>query len=230
MKKMLLIAIITMLATMGLYAVDPATATFDITAVKDYVSSDEAWTPSFSYEELYESEGDELLDGREIEINPAQLNESLDLFRVKYITNDSMRQVTMTVTTQPFINENDDTIDVTYHFFDAVYVKDGDSAEWETYSPQSGGGRDYSWSDTKYIQTIATQSSASGSTYPYESPSLSRVYDYDGWFSANRLPYGSVKYALTVAVSFSSQMDGEALENLAGTYELPVTVTITSED
>ena len=229
MKKILLI-IITMLATMGLYAVDPATATFDITAVKDYVSSDEEWRPSFSYEELYESEGDELLDGREIEINPAQLNESLDLFRVKYITNDSMRQVTMTVTTQPFINENDDTIDVTYHFFDAVYVKDGDSAEWETYSPQSGGGRDYSWSDTKYIQTIATQSSASGSTYPYESPSLSRVYDYDGWFSANRLPYGSVKYALTVAVSFSSQMDGEALENLAGTYELPVTVTITSED
>ena len=128
MKKMLLIAIITMLATMGLFAVDPATATFDITAVKDYVSSDVEWTPSFSYEELYESEGDELLDGREIEINPAQLNESLDLFRVNYITNDSMRQVTMTVTTQPFINENDDTIGVTYHFSDAVYVKDDDSA------------------------------------------------------------------------------------------------------
>ena len=53
MKKMLLIAIITMLATMGLFAVDPATATFDITAVKDYVSSDVEWTPSFSYEELY---------------------------------------------------------------------------------------------------------------------------------------------------------------------------------
>lgn len=229
MKKILLI-IITMLATMGLYAVDPAMATFDITAVKDYVSSDEDWRPSFSYEELYESEGDELLDGREIEINPAQLNGSLDLFRVDYITNDSMRQVTMTVTTQPFINENDDTIGVTYHFSDAVYVKDDDSAEWETYSPQSGGGRDYSWSDTKYIQTIATQSSASGSTYSYESPSLSRVYDYDGWFSANRLPYGSVKYALTVAVSFSSQMGGVALKNLAGTYKLPVTVTIESKD
>lgn len=51
MKKILLIAIITMLATMGLYAVDPVTATFDITAVKDYVSSDEKWTPNFSYEE-----------------------------------------------------------------------------------------------------------------------------------------------------------------------------------
>lgn len=230
MKKILLIAIITMLATMGLFAVYPATATFDITAVKDYVSSDEAWTPSFSYEELYESEGDELLDGREIEINPAQLNESLDLFRVNYTTNDSMRQVSMTVTTQPFINENDDTIGVTYHFSDAVYVKDDDSAGWTTYSPQSGGGRDYSWSDTKYIQTIATQSSASGSTYSYESPSLSRVYDYDGWFSANRLPYGSVKYALTIAVSFSNEMNDDALKNLAGTYELPVTVTIESKD
>lgn len=230
MKKMLLIAIITMLATMGLYAVNPVTATFDITAVKDYVSSDEEWRPSFSYEELYESEGDELLDGREIEINPAQLNGSLDLFRVNYTTNDSRRQVTMTVTTQPFINENDDTIGVTYHFSDAVYVKDDDSAEWETYSPQSGGGRDHSWSDTKYIQTIATQSSASSSSYEYVSPSLSRVYDYDGWFSANRLPYDSVKYALTVAVSFSSQMNDDALKNLAGTYELPVTVTIASED
>ena len=229
MKKILLI-ISTMLATMGLFAVDPAIATFDITAVKDYVSSDEAWTPSFSYEELYESEGDELLDGREIEINPAQLNESLDLFRVNYTTNDSMRQVSMTVTTQPFINENDDTIGVTYHFSDAVYVKDDDSAGWTTYSPQSGGGRDYSWSDTKYIQTIATQSSASDSTYSYESPSLSRVYDYDGWFSANRLPYGSVKYALTIAVSFSNEMNDDALKNLAGTYELPVTVTIESKD
>lgn len=229
MRKILLI-IITMLATMGLFAVDPAIATFDITAVKDYVSSDEKWRPSFSYEELYESEGDELLDGREIEINPAQLNESLDLFRVNYITNDSRRLVTMTVTTQPFINDNDDTIGVTYHFSDAVYVKDDDSAEWETYSPQSGGGRDYSWSDTEYIQKIATQSSASSSSYPYDSPSLSRVYDYDGWFSANRLPYGSVKYALTVAVSFSSEMNDDALKNLAGTYELPVTVTITSED
>ena len=229
MRKILLI-IITMLATMVLYAVDPATATFDITAVKDYVNSDEEWTPSFSYEELYESEGDELLDGREIEINPAQLNEPLDLFRVNYITNDSRRQVTMTVTTQPFINENDDTIDVTYHFSDAVYVKDDDSAEWTTYSPQSGGGRDHSWSDTKYIQTIATQSSASSSSYPYDSPSLSRVYDYDGWLSANRLPHGSVKYALTVAVSFSSEMSDSDLKNLAGTYKLPVTVTITSED
>lgn len=150
MKKILLIAIITMLATIGLYAVDPATATFDITAVKDYVSSDKEWTPSFSYEELYESEGDELLDGREIEINPAQLNESLNLFRVNYITNDSTRQVTMTVTTEPFINENDDTIDVTYHFSDAVYVKDDDSAEWETYSPQSGSSWYCSWSDTKF--------------------------------------------------------------------------------
>lgn len=230
MKKMLLIAIITMLATMGLYAVNPATATFDITAVKDYVSSDEEWTPSFSYEELYESEGDELLDGREIEINPAQLNGSLDLFRVNYITNDSRRQVTMTVTTQPFINESSDMIDVTYHFSDAVYVKDDSSAEWTTYSPQSGGGRDYSWSATKYIQTIATQSSASSPSYSYDSPSLSRVYDYDGWFSANRLPYGSVKYSLTVAVSFSNEMNDYALKNLAGTYELPVTVTIASED
>lgn len=229
MKKILLI-IITMLATMGLYAVDPATATFDITAVKDYVSSDEEWIPSFSYEELYESEGEELLNGHKIEINPAQLNGSLDLFRVNYITNDSMRQVTMTVTTQPFINDNDDTIDVTYHFSDAVYVKDDDSAEWETYSPQSGGGRDYSWSDTKYIQTIATHSSASSSSYEYASPSISRVYDYDGWFSANRLPYGSVKYALTVAVSFSNEMNDDALKNLAGTYELPVSVTIESED
>lgn len=199
MRKILLI-IITMLATMGLFAVDPAIATFDITAVKNY-GSNVAWTPSFSYEELYESEGDELLDGREIEINPAQLNESLDLFRVNYITNDSRRQVTMTVTTQPFINESSDTIDVTYHFSDAVYVKDDSSAEWTTYSPQSGGGRDYSWSDTKYIQTIATQSSASGSTYPYESPSLSRVYDY-GRFDRAALPYDSVKYSLTVAVSF----------------------------
>lgn len=231
MKKMLLIAIITMLATMGLFAVDPATATFDITAVKDYVSSDVEWTPSFSYEELYESEGDELLDGREIEINPAQLNGSLDLFRVNYITNDSMRQVSMTVTTQPFINENDDTIDVTYHFSDAVYVKDDDSSEWETYSPQSGGGRDYSWSDTEYIQTIATQSSASGSTYSYESPSLLRIYDNYYWSdSEEALPYDSVKYALTVAVSFSSQMDDVALKDLAGTYKLPVTVTIESKD
>lgn len=228
MKKILLI-ISTMLATMGLFAVEPATATFDITAVKDY-ESDEEWTPSFSYEDLYGSVGDELLDGREIEINPAQLNGSLDLFRVNYITNDSMRQVSMTVTTQPFINENDDTIDVTYHFSDAVYVKDDDSAGWTTYSPQSGGGRDYSWSDTEYIQTIATQSSASGSSYPYDSPSFSRVYDYDGWFSANRLPYGSVKYALTVAVSFSSEMSDSDLKNLVGTYKLPVTVTITSED
>ena len=87
MRKILLI-IIAMLATMGLFAVDPAMATFDITAVKDYVSSDEKWTPSFSYEDLYGSVGDELLDGREIEINPAQLNGSLDLFRVNYITND----------------------------------------------------------------------------------------------------------------------------------------------
>ena len=229
MKKILLI-IITMLATMGLFAVDPATATFDITAVKDYVSSDEEWRPSFSYKELYESEGDELLDGREIEINPAQLNESLDLFRVDYITNDSMRQVTMTVTTQPFINENDDTIDVTYHFSDAVYVKDDDSAEWTTYSPQSGGGQDYSWSDTKYMQTIATQSSASGSSYPYESPSISRVYDYGRFERESALPYDSVKYALTVAVSFSNEMNDDALKNLAGTYELPVSVTITSED
>lgn len=230
MKKILLI-IIAMLATMGLFAVDPATATFDITAVKDYVSSDEDWRPSFSYEELYESEGDELLDGREIEINPAQLNGSLDLFRVNYITNDSRRQVTMTVTTQPFINESSDTIDVTYHFSNAVYVKDDDSAEWDTYSPQSSGGRDYSWSDTKFIQTIASQSSASGSSYPYESPSLARTYDYGilGDREAT-LPYNSVKYALTVAVSFSSEMNDDALKNLAGTYELPVTVTITSED
>ena len=230
MKKILLI-IITMLATMGLFAVDPAIATFDITAVKDYVSSDEAWTPSFSYEELYESEGDELLDGREIEINPAQLNGSLDLFRVNYITNNSRRQVTMTVTTEPFINESADTIGVTYHFSDAVYVKDDDSSEWETYSPQSGGGRDYSWSDTKYIQTIATQSSASGSTYSYESPSLLRIYDNYYWSdSEEALPYDSVKYALTVAVSFSSQMDDVALKDLAGTYKLPVTVTIESKD
>ena len=229
MKKILLI-ISTMLATMGLFAVEPATATFDITAVKDYVSSDVEWTPSFSYEDLYGSVGDELLDGREIEINPAQLNGSPDLFRVNYITNDSMRQVTMTVTTQPFINENDDTIDVTYHFSDAVYVKDDDSAEWTTYSPQSGGGRDYSWSDTEYVQKNDTRSSASSSSYEYVSPSLSRVYDYDGWFSPNRLPYGSVKYALTVAVSFSNEMNDDALKNLAGTYELPVTVTIASED
>lgn len=229
MKKILLI-IITMLATMGLYAVDPATATFDITAVKDYVSSDEDWTPSFSYEELYESDGDELLGGREIEINPAQLNKSLDLFRVNYITNDSMRQVTMTVTTQPFTNEDSGTIDVTYHFSDAVYVKDDDSAEWETYSPQSGGGRDHSWSDTRYIQTIAKQFSASSSSYPYQSPSLSRVYDY-GWFEREAaLPYDKVKYALTVAVSFSSKMSDGDLKNLAGTYKLPVTVTIESED
>ena len=229
MKKMLLIAIITMLATMGLFAVYPATATFDITAVKDYVSSDEAWTPSFSYEELYESEGDELLDGREIEINPAQLNGSLDLFRVNYITNNSMCQVTMTVTTEPFINESADTIGVTYHFSDAVYVKD-DSAEWTTYSPQSGGGRDYSWSDTEYSQRNATQFSASDSTYPYYSPSLSRVYDYGRFEREIALPYDSVKYALTVAVSFSNEMNDDALKNLAGTYELPVTVTIASED
>lgn len=233
MKKILLI-ISTMLATMGLFAVEPATATFDITAVKDY-ESDEEWTPSFSYEDLYGSVGDELLDGREIEINPAQLNGSLDLFRVNYITNDSMRQVSMTVTTQPFINENDDTIGVTYHFSDAVYVKDDDSAGWTTYSPQSGGGRDYSWSDTKYIQTIATQSSAtqssaSSSSYPYDSPSLSRVYDYGRFEREIALPYDSVKYALTVAVSFSNEMNDDALKNLAGTYELPVTVTIASED
>ena len=218
MKKMLLIAIITMLATMGLFAVDPATATFDI-----------EWRPSFSYEDLYGSEGDELLDGHEIEINPAQLNESLDLFRVNYITNNSRRQVTMTVTTKPFINEKDEKIDVTYHFSDAVYVKDDDSAEWTTYSPQSGGGRDYSWSDTVYDQTNNMQSSARGSSYPYKSPSLSRVYVY-GRFREIALPYDSVKYALTVAISFSTRMDDDALKNLAGTYELPVTVTITSED
>ena len=227
MKKILLI-ISTMLATMGLFAVEPATATFDITAVKDYGNAE--WRPSFSYEDLYGSEGDELLDGREIEINPAQLNGSLDLFRVNYITNDSRRQVTMTVTTQPFINDNDDTIGVTYHFSDAVYVKDDDSAGWTTYSPQSGGGRDHSWSDTKYIQTIATQSSASSSSYPYDSPSLSRVYDYGRFEREIALPYDSVKYALTVAVSFSNEMNDDALKNLAGTYELPVTVTITSED
>ena len=231
MKKILLIAIITMLATMGLFAVNPATATFDITAVKDYVSSDEAWTPSFSYEELYESEGDELLDGREIEINPAQLNESLDLFRVNYITNDSRRQVTMTVTTKPFINESVDTIGVTYHFSDAVYVKDDNSAEWTTYSPLSGSSWSNSWSDTEYLQTIATQSSASSSSYPYDSPSLLRIYDNYYWSdSEEALPYDSVKYALTVAVSFSSQMDDVALKDLAGTYKLPVTVTIESKD
>lgn len=231
MKKMLLIAIITMLATMGLYAVDPATATFDITAVKDYVSSDEEWTPSFSYEELYESEGDELLDGREIEINPAQLNESLDLFRVNYITNNSRRQVTMTVTTEPFINESADTIGVTYHFSDAVYVKDDDSAEWETYSPRKDSGFGYSYEDTDYTRKNVKQLSAIGSPYSYDSPSLSRMYDY--WLGgsvANRLPYDSVKYALTVAVSFSSQMDDVALKDLAGTYKLPVTVTIESKD
>ena len=230
MKKILLI-ISTILATMGLFAVEPATATFDITAVKDY-ESDEEWTPSFSYEDLYGSVGDELLDGREIEINPAQLNESLDLFRVNYITNDSRRQVTMTVTTQPFIFENDDTIDVTYHFSDAVYVKDDDSAEWTTYSPQSGSDWWSSWSDTKFIQTIASQSSVSGSSYPYEyeSPSLSRVYDYGRFEREIALPYDSVKYALTVAVSFSNEMNDDALKNLAGTYELPVTVTIASED
>lgn len=237
MKKLLLIAIITVLATMGLYAVDPATATFDITAVKDY-DSDKDWAPSFSYEDLYGSVGDELLDGREIEINPAQLNPDepdspLDLFRVDYITNDSTRKVKMTVTTEPFSNksaENEKTIDVTYHFSDAVYVKDDDSAEWETYSPHSGSGRDYSWSDTEYAQKNDTRSSASSSPYEYVSPSLSRVYDYDGLFSADRLPYGSVKYALTVAISFSTGMDDDALKDLAGTFKLPVTVTITSKD
>ena len=233
MKKILLI-ISTMLATMGLFAVEPATATFDITAVKDY-ESDEEWTPSFSYEDLYGSVGDELLDGREIEINPAQLNESLDLFRVNYITNDSRRQVTMTVTTQPFINESSDTITigVTYHFSDAVYVKDDDSAEWTTYSPKSGSDWGVPWSDTKFIQTIASQSSVSGSSYPYEydSPSLARTYDYGILGDRGAaLPYDSVKYSLTVAVSFSNEMNDDALKNLAGTYKLPVTVTITSED
>lgn len=240
MKKMLLIAIITMLATMGLFAVDPATATFDITAVKDY-GSDKAWAPSFSYVDLYGSVGDELLDGREIEINPAQLNPDeldapLDLFRVNYITNDSKRQVTMTVTTKSFSNEsaeNVKTIDVTYHFSDAVYVKDDDSAEWETYSPQSGSDWGVPWSDTKFIQTIASQSSVSGSSYPYEyeSPSLARTYDYGILGDRGAaLPYDSVKYSLTVAVSFSNEMNDDALKNLAGTYKLPVTVTITSED
>lgn len=229
MKKLLLIAIITVLATAGIFAVDPATATFDITAVKDY-GSYEKWTPSFSYEDLYGSVGDELLDGREIEINPAQLKESLDLFRVNYITNDSKRWVTMTVTTQHFINENGDTIGVTYHFSDAVYVKDDDSAEWETYSPQSGWDW-VSWSDTKYDLRNEEQLSTSGSPYSYESPSLARTYDYGIWGdNEEALPYDSVKYALTVAVSFSSQMDDVALKDLAGTYKLPVTVTITSED
>lgn len=232
MKKMLLIAIITMLATMGLFAVDPATATFDITAVKDYVSSDVKWTPSFSYEELYESKGDELLDGREIEINPAQLNGSLDLFRVNYITNNSMCQVTMTVTTEPFINESADTIGVTYHFSDAVYVKDDDSAEWTTYSPQSGSSWYCSWSDTEFSNIDDdTQLSGIGSSYPYPSPVLLRKYDNYYWSdSEEALPYDSVKYALTVAVSFSSQMGEVALKNLAGTYKLPVTVTIESKD
>lgn len=212
MKKILLVAIITMLATMGLSAVDPATATFDITAVKDYGNVE--WRPSFSYEELYESEGEELLDGREIEINPAQLKESLDLFRVNYITNDSTRRVKMTVTTEPFSNDNGGTIDVTYHFSDAVHVKNDDSAEWTTYSPQSGY-RD-SYEDTVYTQTNVTRDSGKSSPYIYESPSLSLSYD-------------SVKYALTVAVSFSPQMSDDALKDLPGTYELPVTVTITSE-
>lgn len=232
MKKMLLIAIITMLATMGLFAVDPATATFDITAVKDYVSSDVKWTPSFSYEELYESKGDELLDGREIEINPAQLNGSLDLFRVNYITNNSMCQVTMTVTTEPFINESADTIGVTYHFSDAVYVKDDDSAEWTTYSPQSGSSWYCSWSDTEFSNIDDdTQLSGIGSSYPYPSTVLLRKYDNYYWSdSEEALPYDSVKYALTIAVSFSNEMNDDALKNLAGTYELPVTVTIESKD
>lgn len=229
MKKILLI-IITMLATMGLYAVDPATATFDITAVKDYVSSDEEWRPSFSYEELYESEGDELLDGREIKINPAQLNESLDLFRVNYITNNSRRQVTMTVTTEPFINESADRIGVTYHFSDAVYVKDDNSAEWENYVPDSNNRWPNKYVDAEFIKTSATPTSASGTPYVYTSPDLYRLYyanvawDEDSY---EALPYDSVKYALTVAVSFSSEMNDDALKS---TYKLPVTVTIESED
>lgn len=233
MKKMLLIAIITMLATMGLFAVDPAIATFDITAVKDYVSSDVEWTPSFSYEELYESKGDELLDGREIEINPAQLNGSLDLFRVNYITNNSRRKVTMTVTTEPFINESADTIGVTYHFSDAVYVKDDNSAEWENYVPDSNNSWPNEYVDAEFIKTSATPTSASGTPYVYNSPDLYRLH-YANWSWEDdtyaALPYDSVKYALTVAVSFSSQMDDVALKDLAGTYKLPVTVTITSED
>lgn len=229
MKKLLLIAIITVLATAGIFAVDPATATFDITAVKDY-GSYEKWTPSFSYEDLYESEGDELPNRREIEINPAQLRSFLPLFRVNYITNDSMRKVAMTVTTEPFINESADRIDVTYHFSDAVYVKDDDSAEWETYSPQSGWDW-VSWSDTKYDLRNEEQPSTSGFPYPYESPSLARTYDYGILGdSVAALPYDSVKYSLTVAVSFSNEMNDDALKNLAGTYKLPVTVTITSED
>lgn len=232
MKKILLI-ISTMLATMGLFAVEPATATFDITAVKDYVSSDVEWTPSFSYEDLYGSVGDELLDGREIEINPAQLNESLDLFRVNYITNNSRRQVTMTVTTKPFINEKDEKIDVTYHFSDAVYVKDNDSAEWKNYVPYSNNRWPNRYVDAEFIKTSATPTSASGTPYVYNSPDLYRLHYAnlsweDDTYAA--LPYDSVKYALTVAVSFSSQMDDVALKDLAGTYKLPVTVTIESKD
>lgn len=232
MKKILFI-IIAMLATMGLFAVDPAMATFDITAVKDYVNSDEKWTPSFSYEDLYGSVGDELLDGREIEINPAQLNESLDLFRVNYITNNSRRQVTMTVTTKPFINEKDEKIDVTYHFSDAVYVKDNDSAEWKNYVPYSNNRWPNRYVDAEFIKTSATPTSASGTSYVYNSPDLYRLH-YANWSWEDdtyaALPYDSVKYALTVAVSFSSQMNDEALKNMAGTYELPVTVTIESKD
>ena len=213
MKRIVLIAIITVLATAGIFAVNPATATFDITAVKDYGNVE--WRPSFSYEDLYGSEGDELPNRREIEINPAQLRNSLPLFRVNYITNDSTRRVTMAVTTQPFINDSNDTIDVTYHFSDAVHVKNDDSAEWTTYSPQSGYMD--SNEDTVYTQTNVTRDSGKSSPYIYESPSLS-------------LPYDSVKYSLTVAVSFSSEMSDYDLMDLAGTFKLPVTVTIESKD
>lgn len=245
MKKVILFLIVLILPLQLVVSeTSVSLAEFNILAEK---KNDEIeWQYDFIYEDLYNS-GQEMTAGKEIELNPALfLNEDyLPLFRVNYITNDSTKPLNISISTEPFKNNNGHVLNVEYFMEDYFYVKK-DNGEFVVYDSENEPTSEkenhspgiytlYKYTYDEFSQNKKESTSSSIDEYfefngikRYIQETLHFGIDYDKGSSVASLDYESMKYSVTVSAKFTDDISKETLKNISGEYRLPITVTIQS--
>lgn len=250
MKKVILFLIVLILPLQLVVSeTSVSLAEFNILAEK---KNDEIeWQYDFIYEDLYNS-GQEMTAGKEIELNPTLfLNEDyLPLFRVNYITNDSTKPLNISISTEPFKNDNGHVLNVEYFMEDYFYVKkdngefvvydsENEPKSWETAKDLIGRYTKYECSYDSFNQSklkLNTEDNNSDGEYEFRFTGINRHIteifhwgiDYSPKYYVDSLNYESMKYSVTVSAKFTDDISKETLKNISGEYRLPITVTIQS--
>ena len=168
--------------------------------------------------------------GKEIELNPALfLNEDyLPLFRVNYITNDSTKPLNISISTEPFKNDNGHVLNVEYFMEDYFYVKkdngefvvydsENEPKSWETAKDLIGRYTKYECSYDSFNQSklkLNTEDNNSDGEYEFRFTGINRHIteifhwgiDYSPKYYVDSLNYESMKYSVTVSAKFTDDI------------------------